>query len=308
MTRALAPGKLVISGAYAVLEGAPAITTAVDRYAIADSARAATLLTPEVAEALKRPDLRARVAPWFDASRLRQDGRKLGLGSSAAILVASLAALLADSGVDTAQLKREVFARALLAHRLAQGGGSGIDVATSVHGGTLTLWREQEQLHHAPSRLPSRLWLEVWATGNAAATPRMLQSVHALRSRAPADYQRVVAAIARAAEVAVHGMHDDDADAFFHAVIDQTRALRELGGAAGVPIVSDAIWHMLPDLHAQNMTCHPAGAGGGDVCLLLGIEPRPEQPRTLLERAGYERLQIGLGAAGLQLASGTSPE
>ncbi len=36
---ARAPGKIVISGAYAVREGAPAIVAAVDRYAVADGAR-----------------------------------------------------------------------------------------------------------------------------------------------------------------------------------------------------------------------------------------------------------------------------
>ena len=41
--RARAPGKLVLSGAYAVLEGAPALVAAVDRYALADSERSATL-------------------------------------------------------------------------------------------------------------------------------------------------------------------------------------------------------------------------------------------------------------------------
>ena len=37
---AKAPGKLVVSGAYSVLEGAPAIVVAVDRYAVADTSRA----------------------------------------------------------------------------------------------------------------------------------------------------------------------------------------------------------------------------------------------------------------------------
>ena len=45
MTRARAPGKVVLSGAYAVLSGAPAIVAAVSRYVTADSARPAELLT-----------------------------------------------------------------------------------------------------------------------------------------------------------------------------------------------------------------------------------------------------------------------
>src|SRR5688572_33181913 len=91
---ARAPGKLVLSGAYSVLEGAPALVAAVDRYALADEAREAPLITAEVRAAIAAGYLIE--APWFDASALRADaaagGRKLGLGSSAAILVASLAA------------------------------------------------------------------------------------------------------------------------------------------------------------------------------------------------------------------------
>ena len=49
--RARAPGKIVMSGAYAVLEGAPAIVTAVDRYVLADAGRPAEFVTPEVREA-----------------------------------------------------------------------------------------------------------------------------------------------------------------------------------------------------------------------------------------------------------------
>ena len=60
--RARAPGKLVLSGAYAVLEGAPALVAAVDRYVVADTARAAELVTPEV-----RAAIGDAAAPWFDA-------------------------------------------------------------------------------------------------------------------------------------------------------------------------------------------------------------------------------------------------
>jgi hypothetical protein len=77
--RACAPGKLVLSGAYSVLEGAPAIVSAVDRYACCNSARPASLVTDEVRAALPSGN-----APEFDAAALRADGRKLGLGSSRA--------------------------------------------------------------------------------------------------------------------------------------------------------------------------------------------------------------------------------
>jgi phosphomevalonate kinase len=78
--RAAAPGKLVVTGAYAVLEGAPAIVFAVDRLAIADTATTTDRPTAEV-----RAALGDRPAPSFDASALENQGTKLGLGSSAAV-------------------------------------------------------------------------------------------------------------------------------------------------------------------------------------------------------------------------------
>ena len=63
MTRARAPGKLVLSGAYAVLSGAPAIVTAVSRYVIADTSQLAELVTDEVAAALAP----GQVASWVSA-------------------------------------------------------------------------------------------------------------------------------------------------------------------------------------------------------------------------------------------------
>src|SRR5262245_23763402 len=168
---ARAPGKLVISGAYAVLEGAPALVAAVDRYVVADSSRAAERLTPEVREALSRrgPEREHR-APWFDATELRDasHNRKLGLGSSAAILVASLAALELDAEPDLPEgdLAARVFSEARVAHRAAQGGGSGIDVAASAFGGVLRFERPAPDAAPivASITLPQPLFISVWSS------------------------------------------------------------------------------------------------------------------------------------------------
>ena len=65
------PGKLVLTGAYAVLEGAPAIVVAVDRYAVADTSRAAASPPAEV-----RAAFGADRAPEVDVSALQDAGAK----------------------------------------------------------------------------------------------------------------------------------------------------------------------------------------------------------------------------------------
>src|SRR5258708_4450324 len=107
--KAAAPGKLVITGAYAVLEGAPAIVCAVDRYAYAEDRDGPTIAdgdrpwrsTREVTAALDP-------APATDTSALEDAGQKLGLGSSAAALVAALGLRHAQKGddLDAAHVRR----------------------------------------------------------------------------------------------------------------------------------------------------------------------------------------------------------
>jgi len=87
--RVVAPGKLLLSGAYAVLEGAPALVMAVDRYVVADDARRGSP-SPEIAAAMPADE-----APHVDASALFNGDKKLGLGSSAAGVVAALGVVAA---------------------------------------------------------------------------------------------------------------------------------------------------------------------------------------------------------------------
>ena len=96
--KAIAPGKLVLTGAYAVLDGAPAIVVAVDRHAVADASRTARSAAPEIRAALE-----GAPAPEVDVSALYDArGGKLGLGSSAAAVVAALAARALAEGADLA--------------------------------------------------------------------------------------------------------------------------------------------------------------------------------------------------------------
>src|SRR5580704_16155372 len=173
----VAPGKLVLTGAYAVLAGAPAIVIAVDRYASADP------LTPEDV------DVRA----LHDGS-----GRKLGLGSSAASVVASLGARAVARGEDLQdeRVRARLFREARDAHAKGQGGGSGADVATAVHGGVLRYSVAGPEASIRRVDLPEGvLWAAFWS-GVSARTSDFVARVSALRAR-DANALRVLQDIAR---------------------------------------------------------------------------------------------------------------
>ncbi len=289
----------MLSGAYAVLEGAPAIVTAVDRYVVADSARAAEFEAPEV-----RAALGDRPLPWFDASALRDGGQKLGLGSSAAILVASLAAVKLDEGVATDHdaLLGAVFRTAIEAHHRAQGGGSGIDVAAAAHGGTILARRRGAAVDVESVPLPGNLHVEIWAAGRAASTPEFLARVRALGDRDATAHRRLLDRLGQAALRAAAAVKDSDARALVDALGEQSGGLDELGRAAHIPIVTDEVRELNAMAKESGAVFMPAGAGGGDVAFFAGLGPPSPAFARRGEELGQRRLKVSVEASGVSAA------
>jgi phosphomevalonate kinase len=306
--RARAPGKVVLSGAYAVLEGAPALVAAVGAYAMADDARAPTMVTAEVAAAIRLGFLGQ--AMWFDARALRReadaaaaggDGGKLGLGSSAAILVASLATARLGHGLPEPELARTVFPQALAAHRAAQPGGSGIDVAASCFGGVLRcqLDAKNASLEIRDHRLPVDLTLEIWSCAGEASTQHMLGRVHGLRAAEPERY----GALIERARMAAHEVLDAASPAAWVAgAARQLAALSALGAAAGARIVTPDVAELGAMAGERGACFGPAGAGGGDVALWAAAAPSDGAFRARAIELGLRLLPLTLGTPGVHRA------
>jgi phosphomevalonate kinase len=296
---ARAPGKVVLSGAYAVLEGAPSVVTAVDRYVVADSSRPAGFLTPEVKAALGN-----RPAPWFDATALRAGDKKLGVGSSAAILVASLGAVYAEErGIrDEHALRTAVLEPALAAHRAAQGGGSGVDVAASTWGGTLVARRSEGGLALRPVVMPPGLHVEVLFAGVPASTSELVGRVRALATRDPGGYAAVIARLSRAAEDAERAFDGGSAAGVLAALAGQLEGLAELGRLASAPIVTPEVERMARAAAREGAVVLPAGAGGGDIAVFAALHEPSEALAREFDAERHVRLDLRLSARGLHLA------
>jgi phosphomevalonate kinase len=302
---ARAPGKVVLSGAYAVLEGAPALVAAVDRYVVADPRREAEFVTPEVREALDHRG--ATRAPWFDARALRDEAtdRKLGLGSSAAILVASLAALElgTEPTLDDSALARRVFDGALSAHRIAQGGGSGIDVAASAFGGVLRFQLPSERgvlPITEQVELPKSLVIGVWSSASAASTAVMLAGVETLKKERPNEHRAVLDELAGAADATLRAI---TGSAYIAACRRQLAGLASLGRLAQVPIVTSEVTELDRAAQIAGAAVLPSGAGGGDIVLMISEKPPPADLEAAARRLGLVPLDLTLGARGVHASA-----
>jgi phosphomevalonate kinase len=300
--RAFAPGKIVLSGAYSVLDGAPAVVTAVNRYVVAEPDRAPHLVTPEVAAALALYS--GEQAPWFDANALRIGNLKLGLGSSAAIVVASLAVLETRTNGSRSEpsLRESILLRAIEAHRRAQGGGSGVDVAAATFGGTLVVRRHEGGLCLESLELPKSLHLAIWFSGREASTRYLIEQVQGFKQRQPLEASRVLSLQAIAAEEAAEALLGGNTKGFIAAVGRQREALEALGHGADAEIVPLEVRHLDEQARRENGVVLPAGAGGGDVCLFFGLAPPSVRLLETALACGQQRLEpIEFEARGLHL-------
>lgn len=291
-----APGKLVLSGAYAVLEGAPAWVSAVDRYAIANSSETSPFTTPEYVAA-RVPDPQ----PHFDASALRDDGEKLGLGSSAAILVACLGAVHMQHtpALPLDELRRRVFDQALPAHQAAQRGGSGVDVAASSFGGYLLARSTTDGLELEAAAPGGDLVLRVWSTGRPASTSELLRAVFALKRSAPHAFDSAMGRQHQAAEDAARALRQGSTQALLAALDRQHHALERLGRESGVDIVVDAVRQMHALASRSGAVVLPSGAGGGDISFYAGLNAPSDDLLALVGRLGQKPLDLAFGAEGL---------
>lgn len=329
---ATAPGKLVIAGEYAVLEGAPALVLAIDRRArvtLEDTDGSDYEITAPglgIDAAHGRLDAAGRIAwPALDAAasaplrlvgailetlgaedrpppfRASLDTRAFHAGSdgrrklglgSSAALTVALASAIRVLG------RRGVpsLDTLLAAHRRAQDGhGSGLDVAASLSGGLLLYRLHDGQPRIAPARWPQGLaWCCVW-TGRPASTGLFLQRLAAWRAQAPARHATAMRELGDCATAAASAA---SATALLEALAACAQALERLGAASGLDIFS-AEHRTLAALAARlGVTYKTCGAGGGDIGIALATDAtRLQTFRRAASAAGFPVLDLHPAAA-----------
>ena len=319
---ATAPGKLIITGEYAVLEGAPAIVLAVARRAIARrnaTPRGSSPFLLAVADeiAARRgagdPAAQAALEISVDSRAFYHRITKLGLGSSAAVTVAATSLALGTADHD------EVLAVALAAHARAQGPrgarGSGADIAAAVHGGTIVFSRGESPEGSEPCRVERQRWptsvtVLPFFTGVAADTAQLVARVHAARDAQRAAVEAALSAIAeasRAACAALAAPADLAPVALIGALALAANAMDRLAIATGIDLVPACVTAARAALARLGGTAKTTGAGGGDVGIAVLPATVDEAIATrLLIEAGCQPLRISLDDTGVDLRADAS--
>jgi phosphomevalonate kinase len=310
---------MMISGEYAVLEGAEAIVAAVDRRAIARLGGGSSAIpapAPEVQAAFREAQARiGRVEGevTLDASSMRDGGLKIGLGSSAAGAAAAAGLVYAAHGrnPEDPQARTEILNAALAGHRAVSPKGSGADVAASVRGGFLRFRRLGDTVESYVLDWPSALEIRVVWTGQEARTSNFLAKVEGLATSSPGRYRSVLAALGSEADAFVSAALAKDVPGIIESTAAYGEAMRELGVAAGIEIVTDTLSEVADLARKAGGAAKPSGAGGGDVALCLFPDSASaERFERFCSASGLRILSIKLGVPGVKLepSDGTTTE
>ena len=326
---ARAPAKLFLTGEYAVLRGAPALVAAVDRHAevsvrleagpgplvvesLTDGQRyvmddpdaeeltggdlGAILAALRVARAWAPELARMRADVTVDARPFLVDGKKLGLGRSAASVTAAVAGFLA--GADHRD-PAEVCEAAIAAHALFQEGhGSGADVAAAARGGVVEFRRSAGQLAIAARQVPPGLHLVVGWTGVSVPTDPLLKrfTAYAARHEPPA-----LGALCAVAERAAAAAAASDASGFGEAVAETAKLLARLGEETGIPIVTPPLVRLVDAAQRLGAVAKPSGAGGGDCGIAFATSPeQADAVRAAWRAEGIVPLALAIVGEGVR--------
>lgn len=318
----------MLCGEYAVLAGAPAVAAAINRRArvtvqtgAGGSATVRTLSDAE-REFSFRPGP-AGAIEWTDGSAVplfdkvcqsvggvpnavirvtldtreffdAESGAKYGFGSSAA-LSSALALVFGHLKSDTASVDRQ----AASAHRALQGGkGSGVDIATSIHGGLIE-FRTGDNGGYRQLTWPEALeWVVVWS-GRSASTGEQLRKLGKI-DKGDAATRDLLAQSRAVADAWASG----NASRVLLELQQYTVALRCFSAAMRLGIF-DGGHDELQKLAVDAGTVYkPCGAGGGDVGAAFSTDRlQLESFATAAGDAGYQVLAVSPDTRGASIDS-----
>ena len=345
LVTAQAPGKLYIAGEYAVVEtGYPAVIVALNQFVTVTVTKAEgigrinskqyqeTSLTWQrngdemvfdnrdnpfhyILSAIRCTEMYARelgrnlsvYTMDIDSDLDANDGKKYGLGSSAAVTVATVKAL--DQFYELHMTKAQLYKLAAIAHLDIQGNGSLGDIAASVYGGWIAYrsfnkaWLAAERREHGLSELltmdwpqlsiellqaPKDMQLLIGWTGSPASTSRLVDKIAIAQAKERVEYQTFLSASKNTLEGLIEGFRQQSLSAIQAGIRANRQLLNHLADLTGVEIETPILKQMCDLAELAGGAAKSSGAGGGD-CGIALVDASVDQAALMKQ---WEHAQI----------------
>ncbi|MFT8601324.1 phosphomevalonate kinase [Liquorilactobacillus satsumensis] len=345
-----APGKLYIAGEYAVVEtGFPAILVALNQFVtvtVEESSDFGSINSRQYQEnslywkregnnmvfdnrdnpfhyilsAIRLTEIYAQSLGkemkcyhlGIDSDLDSPDGKKYGLGSSAAVTVATVKALCRF--YDLAMTKDQLFKLAAIAHLDIQGNGSLGDIAASVYGGWIAYrsfdreWLKVARKIYSLRKLitlawpalqielldpPANLQLLIGWTGSPASTSHLVDAVGLKKAEQRAAYQQFLTDSKQCISRMITGFRSKSIALIQNEIRFNRQLLKQLGKLSAVEIETPLLHRLCESAEAAQGAAKISGAGGGD-CGIVVINKQLDTTKLKLawEKAGIVPLNL----------------
>lgn len=323
---ASAPGKLYIAGEYAVVEpGHPAILVAVDQFLTVKVTHSKTVGTIHsshysniplqwrrengklIVDERENPFHYLLAAIDYTEQYVKELGKELsiyhlgveseldssnglkyGLGSSAAVTVATVRALL--KYYDLTESDDLVFKLSVLAHLSVKSNGSFGDIAAATYTGWLAYsifdreWVKAKLNTHSIKAIieldwpafmvekltpPDELKLLIGWTGSPASTTDLVDQVKAKREAKEENYQSFLKESKACVEDMIRAFRDKNLSAIQAEIRQNRQILKNMSESTGVSIETSTLQKLCEYAEQYNGAAKSSGAGGGDCGIAL---------------------------------------
>lgn len=248
--------------------------------------------------------------------------KKVGFGSSAAVVVTAVAAVLDFHGYKAT--KEEIYKLATIAHYYGQGKvGSAFDIAASSYGGLFVYSRFDP--NWLTSRIDSgepldRIVQEKWPgflvenlsisndfhlligwTKQEASTSAMVKQMNEFKKSNAEKYNVLIENVASCAKSVIHSWKINDQKGFTDSVNKNKHALKDLGDTSGVNIDTPDL-NKLHEIAAKHGAAGKlSGAGGGDCGIAICFDDETAKKITSeWKAAGIQPLETTIDTDGVR--------
>ena len=336
-----APGKLLLVGEYAVLEGAPAVVLAVNRRARARvterDGTECSVGAPDLGIMSARLRIGAQGAPeWpsadeqaslklvdcalrvlastplgpepgrgfelhLDTSDFFDEAMHTKLGLGSSAALC-VAVTSALAGLRSNEPKIDL-RLPLQVHREFQSGqGSGADVAASFAGGVLIYRLQGAEPHVDAVRWPSGVHARYVWSGRSASTSDFLARLGRWRDGHAVQYAFHMRGLSDIAASAAEAVMQNGAADFIEAASAYARALQSFGVESGLEIYSPEHLALAELAHTAGVHYKSCGAGGGDFGVLLALDAdKLAAAERAVARAGFRCMPLAMDEQGLHV-------
>ena len=317
-----APGKLHLSGEHAVVHGKPALVVTTNKRLYVTLENQKSKISAKGGSAFGRKDqndiLKIKNERNYLASiinlletkydtQLRDLSLEItsdipvgaGMGSSAALVVATIGALIIYLGKPWNP--QEINELAFQAEKFQHGNTSGSDPTVITHGGLLWYRKELEFLKTfwlLPFKIPKSFTPFVLVdTGRTESTKDLVVGVVGKKkTQNPGAFELLIAKIEQVTRTITQAIHDEKEVDFRKLVTINERLLEQLG------VVSNSTQKFIRDIENSGGAAKISGAGGVKTGsgIVLAVHDDSQKLITLAKKYKYPSFQVALGGEGVR--------